>query len=475
MAGKKQPPPTKPAKGGAGKRPRDQKPVQPIAENQESEEEELRRQQTLLNIFSNTFRAVLEADDFASQLQEVKGALFNRDFAGAFAREAALDVYAARWSPTRALCYARVLRELDAHLRGLVGGTSSARVDRSHDSLETEIGTREVEDEHESAHGEQNESAEEKETSTIQAERGDTNTEESKTQPLRILAIGGAAAEIVAFADYISSHTSNSTSSTTAPIQGEITLLDIGPWGSMTSRLQTALTSTPPISRYASAAAKASNKALVDASQLKSTFIQQDILSATDTELASLLEGGGERGETENKKNNTPILITLLFTLNELYTAGGIKRTTSFLRLLSSSPSLAPGSLLLVVDSPGSYSEAAVGGGGGGGGDGQTKKRYPMQWLLEHTLIPPPSRRSPEKKKKNSGQAETKEEGEEDGREGKKEENEEEEEEGGSGIRWEKIESRDSVWFRVAEGLRYPIPLENMRYQMHLYRACRAS
>ena len=40
-------------------------------------------------------------------------------------------------------------------------------------------------------------------------------------------------------------------------------------------------------------------------------------------------------------------------------------------------------------------------------------------------------------------------------------------------VTWEKLESADSVWFRLAEGLRYPIPLENMRYQMHLYRACR--
>ena len=40
---------------------------------------------------------------------------------------------------------------------------------------------------------------------------------------------------------------------------------------------------------------------------------------------------------------------------------------------------------------------------------------------------------------------------------------------------WEKLESADSVWFRLAEGLRYPIQLENMRYQMHLYRARRWS
>ncbi|KAI0455025.1 hypothetical protein F5B21DRAFT_473473 [Xylaria acuta] len=519
MAGKKQPAPNKPSKGGGGagkpittnstrtssssssssSKAQKPPPQQTTTENRESEEE-LRRQQTLLNIFSNTFRDVLEADDFASQLQEVKGALFNRDFEGAFAREAVLDVYAARWSPTRALCYARVLRGLDAHLKGLV----SARVNHSPENDETS--TRDAEHEHESAHDDRDGSAavkediqsaesgeqeEEEEASTITAEQGDDadtveeeEEEEGKTRPLKVLAIGGAAAEIVAFADYISSQVTT-TSTTTTPLRGEITLLDIGPWGSVVSRLQTALTSAPPISRYASAAAKAMNAALVAPSQFRSGFIQKDILSLPGAELAALIPvpapvpGGG----------NTPILITLLFTLNELYTAGGIKQTTAFLRLLSSpSVGLAPGSLLLVVDSPGSYSEAAVARKGKGKGkDGEEeeakmkkmKKRYPMQWLLEHTLIPPtsPSRRRPreesKKKEKEPGQAGT-EKGpkeEEDQRRPAEEEGEKGEK-GEGGIRWEKIESHDSVWFRVAEGLCYPIPLENMRYQMHLYRAC---
>ncbi|KAI1749816.1 hypothetical protein F4782DRAFT_511613 [Xylaria castorea] len=497
MAGKKQPAPTRPSSskgGGAGKLTRNQKspPQQTTTEDGESEEEELKsRQQTLLNIFSNTFREVLGADDFASQLQEVKGALFNRDFEGAFAREAALDVYAARWSPTRALCYARVLRGLDSHLAGLVSDTispSPAHVDRSHDGLENdETSTKrkggEGERETETARDEQGESAfkeeavrnteaVEQETSAEEQRDANPEEEESRAKPLKILAIGGAAAEIVAFADYISSHTSTSTTTTPFIRGAEITLLDIGPWESVISRLQTALTTTPPVSRYASAAAKAAaaaNAALVaPPSRFRSTFIQKDILSLPEAELATLIPP---------KNNNTPVLITLLFTLNELYTAGGIKRTTAFLRLLSSSSSsssssigLAPGSLLLVVDSPGSYSEAAV---GGSGKDVmmKKKKRYPMQWLLEHTLIPPPSppSRRPRGKedKKEPGQVETEEKLDDDDADEEKEEEKKK-----SGIRWEKIESHDSVWFRVAEGLRYPIALENMRYQMHLYRAC---
>jgi len=36
---------------------------------------------------------------------------------------------------------------------------------------------------------------------------------------------------------------------------------------------------------------------------------------------------------------------------------------------------------------------------------------------------------------------------------------------------WARLESHASIWFRLSEKLDYPIPLEDMRYQMHLYRA----
>ncbi len=118
-----------------------------------------------------------------------------------------------------------------------------------------------------------------------------------------------------------------------------------------------------------------------------------------------------------------PCLTTLLFTLNELFASGGIGKTTAFLMKLTSIIPI--GSLLLVVDSPGSYSETTV---------GKLAKRYPMQWLLDKVLL-----------ETESNPVE--------------------------GRRWVKLQSNDSVWFRLSDGLRYPIPLENMRYQMHLYRA----
>ena len=83
--------------------------------------------------------------------------------------------------------------------------------------------------------------------------------------------------------------------------------------------------------------------------------------------------------------------------------------------------------MLLVVDSPGSYSTVSLNG---------ADKNYPMQWLLDHTLLADTS----------GGKA--------------KEE-----------VRmWEKVQEDDSRWFRLDDRLSYPIELENMRMQLHLYR-----
>jgi 25S rRNA (uracil2843-N3)-methyltransferase len=170
--------------------------------------------------------------------------------------------------------------------------------------------------------------------------------------------------------------------------------------------MQDHLTTPPPLSKYASAAARASNERLIDPTQLDCSFFQADTLSLDNDALS-------------NQVGSEPLIVTLMFTLNELYTDGGIGKTTKFLTNLGQI--LPQGSLLLVVDSPGSYSEAAV---------GKEKKRYPMQWLLNHTLL----------------ETEL------------------------PALTWERLESEDSIWFRIPEGLSYPIQLENMRYQMHLYR-----
>jgi len=59
----------------------------------------LELQQLLLNIFNDVFDKVLSSGDLQKTLQEVKGALYERDFEKAFGREEYLEAYSVRWSP----------------------------------------------------------------------------------------------------------------------------------------------------------------------------------------------------------------------------------------------------------------------------------------------------------------------------------------------------------------------------------------
>lgn len=352
-------------------------------------------QQRLLDVFSNAFSPTLTSDGFAGLLQEVKQALFNRDFATAFGREDYLEAYAARWSPTRTLCYTTVFLGIKEHLDGIVASEEESFIRENLESS-TQAGLT------------KNSDALERDTKPgeASAETGPDAPKPKRSQPrstLRMLSIGGCAAEHLAFASYLQSTSSD----------GHLTLLDSAPWASVISSLESSTNSPPPISKYASAAARAANRALLDQGQLSVEVVQQDVLALDVESLTARCAGG-----------KVPIVVTLLFTLNELYTSGGIGKTTKFLKNLGQA--LAPGSLVLVVDSPGSYSEAAL---------GKEKKRYPMQWLLDHTLL----------------ETET------------------------PGYTWEKLQSDDSIWFRLPEGLSYPIPLENMRYQIHLYRLEKSS
>lgn len=377
---------------------------------------ELKVQQSLLNIFSDTFADVLGLDNFTSVLQEVKSALYNRDFEKAFGNEQYLEVYAARWSPTRTLCYAKALEGIRDQLEDLV--VDGDRIRRLR------------------AKGEDVDVA---------------STKEASRRPLRMLSIGGGAAEIVAFASLLRDVVGNdnnkdgaegSTNWSEEQLQGDIHLVDTGPWGPVVSKLQESLTTPPRLSIHASDAARKANRALVaPATRLACSFAQQDALAMTTEQLTEAVRG---QDEENNNKPTGPVLVTLLFTLNELYTGGGIARTTAFLRNLTAC--VPEGSLLLVVDSPGSYSEAAV-----GKGDDAQKKKYPMQWLMDHTLMtvdkkpPPPSPQQQAGSSTSSTPVRR--------------------------CRWEKLESHDSIWFRMVPELRYPFQLENMRYQMHLYKA----
>ncbi|KAG6038574.1 hypothetical protein E4U41_004046 [Claviceps citrina] len=390
---KANPPPAKtPNRQPSSSRHKSQKPS-PAHDDADSADaaQSPKQQQVVLNIFSDAFASVLSSDRFPVLLREIKQALYRREFGAAFGREEYLEAYAARWSPTRALCYASVFLGIHHYVDGIsttgIGGHAGAGEPANGTSTTTGTGS---------------ETSSEQPLESDQVGARDGESGPSKWQSsVRMLCIGGCAAEHVAFASYIQ----------TTNRHGILTLLDAAPWAHVASRLQSAVTMAPPLSRYASASAIASNRALLETNQLDFAFTQADVLDLAESKLADLA-------------GPQPQIVTLLFTLNELYTEVGIGKTTTFLRALGRV--LPAESLLLVVDSPGSYSEAAV-------GKEKEKKKYPMQWLLHHTL---------QQSEETSSPAYT----------------------------WERLESHDSIWFRLPEGLAYPIRLESMRYQMHLYR-----
>jgi 25S rRNA (uracil2843-N3)-methyltransferase len=326
----------------------------------------LELQQLLLNIFKASFAERFDAD-IKPLLQEVKSHLYNRDFATAFGKQEYLEAYAARWSPSRALGYAELFWDLKTHLWP-----------------DKRIG--EIVDEEMA----------------------------QKTSRKVVCLGGGAGAELVALAGVQRLYALENESTVEVIGQSyEVVAIDIADWTSVVNNIAKQATTAPPISKYASAAVKAANIPLADSSTFGVSFHQQDILGSDFTVLATLLED--------------VTLVTLLFTLNELYSTSLALTQTFLLNLTATMPK---GAVLLVVDSPGSYSSITLNG---------AEKKYPMQWLLDHTLLEQASGNA-----KESGNAD--------------------------GAKWEKAHEEERRWFRLDASLAYPIDLENMRMQVHLYR-----
>jgi 25S rRNA (uracil2843-N3)-methyltransferase len=347
-------------------------------------------QQLVLNIFKDSFPAYFDSK-LPALVQQVKHHLYKRDFNGAFGQDDFRTVYAVRWSPTRALAYTHILANLPP--------------------LTTEL------------------------FPSLQGGPDSGDEESSRRAPHynRVVCIGaGAGAEVVALGGYLKYLTSITKSNHEAqrdelvsqqPLQMtlSITAIDIADWNEITQTLHSSLTAVPSISQYASSEAKATNAPMTYSGTLHVNLVKQDILNMAVEEMGVIF-------------TNTS-LVTLMFTLNELY-ATSTSATTNL--LLSLTMLLEPGALLLVVDSPGSYSTVNMGKPSSAKDGTNSEKKYPMQWLLDHTLLEASAVGS---SKIASGERQ-----------------------------WEKLESRDSEWFRLDGELRYPIDLEDMRYQLHLYR-----
>ena len=93
-------------KGPGFQKPKEKPKPRPTPAAKVEEEEEaveslipVELQQLLLNIFRDVFEATLGGNELLASLQDVKTALYERDFEKAFGREEWREVYAVRWSP----------------------------------------------------------------------------------------------------------------------------------------------------------------------------------------------------------------------------------------------------------------------------------------------------------------------------------------------------------------------------------------
>ncbi|KAK6458875.1 uncharacterized protein RJT20DRAFT_10138 [Scheffersomyces xylosifermentans] len=111
-------------------------------------------------------------------------------------------------------------------------------------------------------------------------------------------------------------------------------------------------------------------------------------------------------------------LITLLFTTNELFTE---KRQETIRLLQTLNKTCKRGSLLLIAESAGSYSNITIG-----------TKKFPVQFLIDMILV------------------------------GKQ---------GSDDGEWEIVDQTESIWYRInPKEVHYPMKLENMRFFYRLYR-----
>jgi 25S rRNA (uracil2843-N3)-methyltransferase len=321
-------------------------------------------QQTILDMFRRAFPFDQSQQDLKATIQEVKGYLFQRDFSRAFAKPEYLDAYALRWSASRALGYSSIFFHGDLQQVWSMFNTSANSVPNG---------------------------------TSLSSSSPETTSSPLKPPLLvsacRLVCIGGGGgAEVAASAAAALQLLPHST-------KMSVHVVDIADWAASLQKLENAFCTPPPLSAYASGSAKAANKTFVARESFGIHFSQQDILAISAAELRDLMQ--------------QVHLCTLMFTLNELFSAS-VAKATAF--LLALTQFMSPDSWLLVVDSPGSYSEVKL-----GKGDDAKTKQYPM-----------------------AGEGENR--------------------------KWKKVVSDDSRWFRLnQQALKYPIELENMRYQIHLY------
>ncbi|KAJ9268763.1 hypothetical protein DTO212C5_5181 [Paecilomyces variotii] len=462
---KKQTPPTtsRRANHQEGERQRQQRP------GNEKEEEKIdlsitipiSLQQLLLNIFkAGLLRSSYDAGqengreeeeelDMKTLIQTIKSHLYNRDFDSAFtdANEELLRAYALRWSASRALGYAGIFRGVVGS--GILEFKKKREVDEGMSGDETVVKRRRRRDGHVLCIGGGagaeivslacvwRDLMDEEERGKLGRQGNETETETEKDGGEGGGGGGGGDDDAQSISSAVGEMTltedpSRNLQDKVSSIPNiSITAVDIADWSSVVDRLSSTIRSSDiPSSKAHPAPLLPPQDDSHEGSLFSISFQKSDILTLSDSELRSIL----------HNDNSTTILVTLMFTLNELFSVSMAKTTAFLLRITDL---LEPGTVLLVVDSPGSYSTVTLGKSKSSTTkpesepssepDKPQQRNYPMKFLLDHTLLSV------------------------------------------AAGKWDKVLSQDSRWFRRdAAKLRYAVGegagLEDMRFQIHVYK-----
>lgn len=327
----------------------------------------------LLTALSLTLETALSDPNLSVKIQQIKALLYAKRFLEVFEREQWLDVYAARWVPSRVLAFREIFSEVGlldrrAEIAGILGRDGSGK--------------------------------------------GKTDGAQSV-----VCLGGGAGSEYVALAGIVAQQMTTQEGQDTPREASEdpldVHLIDIGPYAPLIERFTT---DTIP-------------RLVTSLNAITATFHQTDILSpSADALLRSLLQRDAAA---------PPPIITLLFTLTELFLQSR-PATITFLQKLTA---LAPrGTLFLIVDAANEEASAV--------NVGKEGRSWSLATVMDGLLCAVPTTTAPTGDEPATGPGPRARAG------------------------WKKLEAEDSKWFRLREGLQehYPIKLENARYWLRLYR-----
>jgi 25S rRNA (uracil2843-N3)-methyltransferase len=253
----------------------------------------------ILTTITAAITSTLSNSALPTIIQNIKSFLYDKQFLKVFEDESVLDAYAARWVPSRALAFREIIGGSE-YLTRVLEGRKAGGVDKGK--------SKEVEDE--------------------------------ELDRTRVICLGGGAgSELLALAALVSPQNSvpagepipkkpEDDDEEAEPIQVatayptcDIHLVDLGPYQSLLAKFTTALHEHMPTTRFTQ------------------TFHQADILAPSEPDLFETLIP---------EDSSSPTIITLLYTLTELFIQSRPATINLLTRITRNSPK---GTLFLVVDS----------------------------------------------------------------------------------------------------------------------------